>query len=64
MINGKLHTYDQYDQVPDQFDHVIEFRPAIPPEPHTEEQHREIDSWGPRFKQLMEIEHASSSKKR
>lgn len=62
MVNGELHTYDQYESIPDEFDHVIEFQPEIPPEPHTEEQHREIDSWVPRFKKLMEIEYASSSK--
>ena len=64
MINGKLHTYDQYDQIPDEFDHVIEFQPLIPAEPHTDAQHQEIDSWMPKFKRLMEIEYASSSKKR
>jgi hypothetical protein len=64
MINGELHTYDQYEQIPDQFDHVIEFQPEIPPEPHTDAQHKEIDSWQPRFKKLMEIEHASSGQKR
>ena len=62
MIAGELHTYDQYEQIPDQFDHVIEFQPEIPLGPHTEEQHLEIDSWMPRFNRLMEIEHASSSK--
>ena len=62
MIAGELYTYDQYDQIPDEFDHVIEFQPEIPPEPHTEDQHQEIDSWLPRFHRLMEIEHASSSK--
>jgi hypothetical protein len=62
MINGVLHTYDQYEQIPDQFDHVIEFRPEIPPEPHTDEQHKEIELWLPRFRKLMEIEHARSSK--
>jgi hypothetical protein len=62
MIEGELHTYDQYEQIPDQFEHVIEFQPEIPPEPHTDVQHKEIDSWVPKFKRLMEIEYASSSK--
>ncbi len=64
MIDSELHTYDQYEQIPDQFDHVIEFQPEIPPEPHTEKQHHEIDSWVPRFRRLMEIEYASSGQKR
>jgi hypothetical protein len=62
MIKGEIHTYDQYESIPEEFDHVIEFQPEIPPGPHTDEQHREIDSWMPRFRRLMEIEHASSSK--
>jgi len=64
MVNGELHTYDQYELIPDQFDHVIEFQPEIPPGPHTEQQHQEIDSWVPKFNRLMEIEYASSSKTR
>jgi len=64
MIDGELNTYDQYEQIPDQFEHVIEFRPEIPPEPHTNEQHQEIELWLPRFFRLMEIEYASSGQKR
>jgi hypothetical protein len=64
MIDGELHTYIQYEQIPDQFDHVIEFQPEIPPEPHTAAQHEEIKSWPPRFNRLMEIEYASSGQKR
>ena len=62
MINGELQTYDNYEQIPDQFDHVIEFCPEIPPGPHTNDQHKEIELWNPRFQRFMEIEHASSSK--
>lgn len=63
LINGELYTYDQYNQIPDQFDHVIEFQPEIPPEPHTDAEHEEIESWPARFQQLMEIEYASSGQK-
>lgn len=54
--NGKLETYTNYDDIPNDFDHVIKFLPVIPPEPHTEEQHEEIDEWHNKFKKLMEIE--------
>jgi hypothetical protein len=64
MIDGALHQFDQYEKIPDQFDHVIEFCPEIPPEPHSDAQHQEIDSWVPRFNRLMEIEYASSVEKR
>lgn len=64
MLNNQLVEYDRYEDIPDDFDHVIEFLPEIPPEPHTHEQHEEIDSWHDRFLRLMRIENASSSKTR
>ena len=63
MKDGKLSEYTEYEQIPDQFDHVIEFAPEIPPGPHTDQQHEEIDQWQVKFERLMEIEYASSSKK-
>ena len=64
MQGDRLVEYDRYEDIPDDFDHVIEFLPDIPPEPHTQEQHEEIDSWHDRFLRLMRIENASSSKTR
>lgn len=56
--------YDKFEDIPKDFDHVIEFSPEIPPPPHTDAQHHEIDNWANRFDELMEREHASSCKKR
>lgn len=64
MINGVLCTFDDYAAIPEKIDHVIEFLPEIPPEPHTEEQHQEIESWTVLFQDLLEREYASSSKTR
>ena len=64
MIRNDLYEYQHYEDIPTEFDHLIEFCPEIPPGPHTQEQHDEIDSWVPKFDRLMEIERASSSKKR
>lgn len=63
MKNEQLLTFDNFDAIPKDFDHLIEFVPEIPPGPHTDEQHEEIESWVSKFQLLMEIEHASSSKK-
>jgi len=63
MKNEQLLTFDDFDAIPKDFDHLIEFVPEIPPGPHTDEQHEEIESWVNKFQILMEIEHASSSKK-
>jgi hypothetical protein len=64
MISGRLHEFDRYEDIPDAFDHVIEFCPEIPAGPHTRAQHEEIAAWVPRFERLMEIEHARSRKTR
>ena len=64
MKGTELFVYDQYKDIPDDLDHVIEFLPEIPPEPHTSEEHNEIAQWHGRFLKLMEIEYARSSEKR
>jgi hypothetical protein len=61
MVNGELNTYTEYEDIPETFDHVIEFSPEVPPPPHTEEQHDEIDKWNFRLQALMEKERASSN---
>ena len=60
MRGNTLYEYDQYEDIPDDLDHVIEFLPEIPPGPHTHDQHEEIDSWNDKFLRLVEIEHARS----
>lgn len=61
LRKGKLEEYNDYDSIPIDFDHVIAFLPEIPPEPHTQEQHIEIDSWNKKLQKLMEIERARSN---
>jgi len=60
MRGNILAEYDLYGNIPDDFDHVIEFLPEIPLGPHTQAQHEEIDSWNDKFLRLMEIERARS----
>lgn len=63
-IGSLFHTFEHYEDIPEDFDYLIEFCPEIPPAPHTDQQHEEIEAWQPRFEQLMERERARSSKKR
>jgi hypothetical protein len=63
MQDDKLYEYTEYEQIPDHFDHVIEFAPEIPMGPHTDQDHEEIDQWQVKFEKLMEIEYASSREK-
>ena len=61
IINGELVTFDKYEEIPDEFDHVIKFLPDVIPEPHTEEQHEEMAQWNTRLQELMEKERARSN---
>jgi hypothetical protein len=61
IVNGELVTYDKYEDIPETFEHVIKFLPDIPAEPHTEEEHEEIQEWNNKFQKLMEKERASSN---
>ena len=56
LRNGILETYDKYEDIPEEFDNVIKFLPEIPDEPHTHEQHEEIDSWKDKLKDLIKRE--------
>ena len=65
IVNGELKTYDRYEDIPDEFDHVIKFLPDLP-EPagedghHTDEQHEQMTVWNTRLQELMEKDRASS----
>ena len=56
LLDGKLKTYTKYEKIPQRFDNVIKFLPEIPKPPHTPEQHKEIDSWNDKLKELMKRE--------
>jgi len=56
LIGSMLHTYENYEDIPESFDNVIEFKPCIPDGPHTHDQHDEIESWNDKLKELMKRE--------
>ena len=58
---GQLVTYTEYEAIPNEFDHVIKFLPEVPPEPHTEEQHEEIERWNIKLQELMKKERSYAS---
>lgn len=53
IVNGQECTYNNYNDIPDDFDHVIKFLPEISQGPHTHEQHEEISLWDSRLAMLM-----------
>jgi len=56
LNQGKIIVYSNFDDIPESFENLIRFAPEIPPEPHTEEQHHEIDQWNKRLQILMRRE--------
>ena len=60
IINGELVTFDNYDDVPDEVEHVIKFLTDILEDPHTEDEHKELALWNDKLQQLMEKERARS----
>jgi hypothetical protein len=61
LRHGRLETYHDYDSIPRDFDNIIRFEPEIPPGPHTDAQHEEIEQWNEKFLQLVRIENARSN---
>lgn len=62
--NNILETYTNYEDIPDDFDHVIEFLPEITDGPHSDEEHDELAKWNDRLQELMRKEHARSNTSR
>lgn len=61
LVNGKVEVYYDYRDIPNVFDNVIKFLPDTPPPPHSEEDHREIQMWLEKFKDLLQKETNGSS---
>ena len=65
-IDGELVSFDSWENIPENFEHVIRFIPDLP-EPegedgnHTAEQHEELAKWNGRLQELMEKERARSN---
>jgi hypothetical protein len=64
MINGVLHTYTEYNDIPENFDHVIEFIPEISDGPHTDDEHDEISKWNERLQLLIAKENSKIANRR
>ena len=56
LINGVVHTYKKYDDIPHTFDNLIRFEPDYPEPPHTEEQHDLMATFNDKLRELMRRE--------
>ena len=66
VVGGEVVSYDRYEDIPSDFEHVIEFVPDLP-EPEgedgqqTDEQHDQKALWNTMLQKLMEKERARSN---
>ncbi len=60
-IGSELVTYNNYDDIPTKFDHVISFEPDAPKPPHSEEDHEEMEPYNAKLQELRRRENASSN---
>ena len=56
LIGSKVHTFENWKDLPPEFDNMILFQPDWLEGPHTEEVHKYHDSFGDIFKELMKRE--------
>lgn len=56
IINGEIKTFNNYNEIPNKFDHIIKFKPDIPDGPHSHEQHEELNKWHEKLKELLKRE--------
>lgn len=54
--DGQICEYDDTMKIPQVFENLISFEPIYPPEPHTEEEHEEIEKFNDTLKELMNRE--------
>lgn len=50
---GELFEFNDFDNIPLEFDHVIAFEPEEIPPPHTPEQHQQMESYNNKLQELM-----------
>ena len=54
-------TYEDFDEIPMEFDNLIFFKPTAPEPPHSEEDHKEMETYNEKLQELMRRENASSN---
>lgn len=53
---NELHVFENFEDIPESFDNLIEFTPEYPKPPHTEEQHDYIETFVPKLRELLKRE--------
>ena len=49
-------TYEDFDEIPMEFDNLISFKPIAPEPPHSEKDHQEMETYNAKLQELMKRE--------
>ena len=55
-VGRSIYTYTNFDEIPQEIGAVISFNPKYPKEPHTEEEHKLIETFNDKLQELMKRE--------
>ena len=55
-IGSATVTYEEFDDIPMEFDNLISFKPLAPEPPHSEEDHKVMDTYNAKLQELMKRE--------
>ena len=56
LVGSELVTYDNYDDIPMKFDNLISFKPDVPELSHSEEDHKEMETYNTKLQELIKRE--------
>ena len=60
-IGSATVPYEDFDDIPMEFDHVIKFEPDFPEESHTDEDHEFMETFNDKLQELMKRERINAS---
>jgi hypothetical protein len=56
LIGTKVHTYNNWNDIPLSFDNMVLFQPDWEEGPHTEEQHKYYETFSDKFDEILKRE--------
>lgn len=54
VVCGEMRSCSHWDDIPEVIDDLIAFKPDVPTEPHSEEEHAAIDALPAKLQEIME----------
>ena len=52
-VGGRAVACQNWHDIPDQIENLLWFMPELPPDPHTQADHNYIDTFNPKFQEIL-----------